>query len=500
MDENEEFEFRRRYEMEKAAAQASQASHTGTFFNLPPRRESKLADVPEGLLKAGSDFMLGLTQRGMELTGNPRAEFIRRQVANERAIKDVNEAQFGRPSVAETAARTVGDIVPITAIGATLGPSLGAAATGGAIAGALRPSESTAETAGNAAFDALFGLGGALATRAVMPRGVLEPEHRAAIEAGRREGMPFTGGQIANNPIVQRAEAHGMWNPLTKWSAIPMARKQDDAFIKGMLEKTGVPATQIPKNPSLNPQTLNAAHDAIGARYDAIFPANQAFDLSNSARPQLWNSLRALRPANLNLVREDKQLVDDVARQVRQIAYTNNGNVPAPLVHDTIRLVDEARKRLSADGRGRAGAKLDSLYDELLNSLPDRKAYEAVDADYARLMTIEDLLRRSKGMGEGVPDRAKLGAAVERGLPGGVLRNRSSMADLARGGEKSVGVGALPDRATGMPIPSDVANAATYWRWNNPAAKWGLLNPSQRDVLEMGLRYLPMETVRQEQR
>lgn len=497
MNELEEFEFRRRYEMEQAAQRTAGMTHSESIDPVAPRKESKPADVFRGLGQSFSDIGLGLTQRVMELTGNPKAAFIRQQVANERNQRPAREALEGAPSFAHSVGKFVGDAALPTAAGFLTGPSISAGMATAGLTSLLRPTASTSETASNVVSDMTLAGLSQLGMRGIAPRPLIEPEHRAAIEAGRRAGIPYSGGQIANNPIVQRTEAHAQWNPLTKWHAIPLTRKQDDSFIKGLLRESGVNQSQIPKNPSLNADMLDAAHTAISARYEKVFPSNATFDLSNQAQPALWTQLRQLRPNNINLVEDDRKIVADVARQVRQIVYSNNGNVPAPLLHDTIRLVDESRKRLTSDGAKMAGDKLKSLYDQLLNALPNKSAYEAVDADYARLMTIEDLLRRSKGMGEGVPDRAKLSAAVERGLPGGVIRNKSTMADLARGGEKSVGVGALPDRATGLPIPSDVPNALTYWRWNNPLAIAGMNNPLERDMVEMALRYLPGTALRE---
>lgn len=468
--------------------------HTESSLQGRPSQDSKLSDIPEGLLTGLKNVGYGAMQRYQELpiVGNQaKADWMRRALVNKRADAGLERLRQGPPSLLRSGSEVVGEAAPMTALGLAAGPSLTAAAGVGALGGYMMPSTSGAETTANATLGGLmtplFAAGG----RAVMPRLNVEPEVKAAIDAGRRKGLSFTGGQMADNPIVQRAEAHAMWNPFTKWHALPFSHKQDNEFITGLLREVGVDPKTIVKNPALDPATLNAAHNSISQRYGQVFPAGQSFDLTPSSTPGLWSALRNLRPSNVRLLPDERKVVSETGDYVRKIVYEHQGKVPATLVQDTLEVVAEAQAKLNKAGTGKAAEKLKPLYDSLLDSLPDKKAYMEVQADYARLQTVEDVLRRSKGMGEGVPMRDKLGSAIERGLPGGVIRNKSTMADLARGGERSVGVGALPDRATGLPTPSDPFNAMTYWRFNNPLAKYGLAHPGQRDMLEELTRFLP---------
>lgn len=466
--------------------------HRESISSRPPRKPSSAGDLWTGFKKGMSDLQYGATQRALELTGNPRAGFMQQQLANERKGAALDETLYGAPSIATSAGNFAADVLPTAAAGYIAGPSLLGGAAAGTLSGYLRPSVSNQETTVNTVAEGLAAPLTALAFRTSMPRGVIEPEHLAAINAGRSKGIKYTGGQISANPIVQRAEAHGQWNPATRWHAIPFENKQNNDFVKGLLREVGVDPANIPDNAALSPQVLQSAKDAISNRYERMFAQNVSVDLGNTSAPGLWEALRKLRPDNLNIVDDKiKSIVANTGRQVRQSAYQNNGRVPAPVLQDAIELVAEERSKLLAAGEGKAAEKLSTLYDELISRLPDPQAYKALQADRARLYSIEDLLRKSRGMGEGTPDRGKLGKVIERQLPGGVIYNKSTMADLARGGEKSIGVGALPDRATGLPQWGDVGNAMTYWRWNTPWAKYGLLNPTERDMIEMATRYLP---------
>jgi hypothetical protein len=438
-----------------------------------------------GLAEGLYQIPLGLTQRAFELTGSKQADYLM-QREKERRIEAERSSATERPSVAESFGKFSGETLPWMAAGAAAGPSIPAAIGLGGLQGLARPTASKAETLASPLIGATLAGATTAATRFALPRNVSEPEHMAAVRAAQRENVPLTGGQITDEPIVRRAEAQAVWNPLTKFHAIPFQRKQDDQFIRGLLKQAGVPESNIAKNPTLDPQTLSSVRKEIGNRFDKVF-VGQVSDLDAQNNPDLWRAIIDAR--RVQLPKEPKSAVNDMVQQVTQLA--SQGRVSGPVLKDYMEMVSEEAKRLTEAGHKRAGDALNRLHDALVNSTSDPAAYKAVKADYARLMTIEDSLRRSSGMVEGVPDRALLAKAVERNMPGGILYDKSSMADLARAGNKARPLTALPDRATGWMQPSDVPNAGTYWRFNNPLAKWGLLNPNSRDELEGVLRYLP---------
>lgn len=475
----------------------SQMTHTTSSSSQRLRQPSSFADLWPGFKQGLYEVGMGALQRAMEESGNPRAGFLTQQVERDRQRAAQEAEAKGPKSLAYEAGRVGGTALPVTAAGVAMGPSLPAAVIGGGLGGFVMPSTSPEETMVNTGVGALMAGGTALGGRMIAPRAQIEPEQYRSMVAAHKRGIPLSGGQMSGEPIVQRAEARAMWNPFTRWHAVPFDRKQSDEFVREMLADSGVPRNTIPKNPSLNPKTLDSAFKSVGKRLDEPF-SGKNFNLFTK---RTNDAISAARNAAAELPEEDARIV---AAEIRRASnLSDSAGVTGEQLQGKLRRMAETVGRLDAGTGGRGGNKeaadiVQMLHDSLIDQALKGKTltnYNAAKADYARLMATVETLQKSKSMGAGVPDREKLAKVIESNFPGGVTRNRSTMADLARAGEISRGSGALPDRASGIPQFSDLPNTFTYARWNNPVAKFGMLHPTERDIVEMLTRYLPAQTL-----
>lgn len=459
------------------------------------------ADIGRGVLQGFGDVARGVRQVGASLptqtspanlTGTPE-EFamttpakpsLAELQAEEAAIRKERATSPDRPMAAGFG-RMVGAAAP--AVGASFLPGgqtmLGSMAIGGA-AGAAMPTVEGESRGTNAAIGAgSAGIANA-AIRALAPRYAVEPEQLKLARTAQKEGIPLTGGEITDNPYLLMQERRAQFNPMISGAATATKRAQEDQFVRGLLKQVGVPEAKIAANPSLDPQTLTTARDAIQNRFQIATTGNVDF----SQQPTVFRAVQNARA--LPMTSDDAKVVKDATQEV--VNRTNAGRVSGALVQDLIGYVDESASRLSDAGAGRAAKSLRALKETLVDALPDADGYRAASGDWARLNAIETALRKSPGMAKGVPDASNLAGVLEKQMPGAVMYDRSTMADLARAGRITKSGSALPEPNM------NPLTAAVYMHANNPLAKAGLLHPRSRDMAEAIMRYLPASGYQEE--
>lgn len=498
MTEQEEFEFRLRLERERGVTPPVMATHEDSTSQTMPRQPSSWGDVAAGGQKGLEDLWMGVKQRGTEMFGSQEAaDALRQQVAEQRAAAEKEALLKGPPSLAFGLGEVGAKTVPLAAAsfvpgGATLG---GAALLGG-VGGALEPTTSNKETLRNTGLGATSAFVTSLGARALMPKSRMTQDSRMMDKAAAREGVPLTGGQLTNLDYVKKAEAAAPWNPLTRWHAIPAATEQADYFIKGLLRRAGVKAQDIPDKPSLNPKIMKDALVQAGKELDFNF-ANKVYNgsqLNRAFTKAYQNSLY------VSGSKEEQELVRGYAQHVLRfnMAGVNNTKFRGELLQQLIRDLDQGKDKLFSEGWKIGAEKIKELREAVVDSLVDPAQYREATETFANLKTVEELLRASPQMGRGIPDATRLGDILERNMPGSVIYNRSPLADLARAGEATAKSSALPERRTGIPRLSDIGNAMTYFRFNNPAARFGFRNPEARNITEVMARYLPFNVAESE--
>lgn len=473
-----EEELREQFLRERFLRQREGMTHQESISSRPIRPSSSLSDVWTGLKKGGQDLYTGVRQ----LIGDDKEKAQLFQ-----NVKQERDAQEKAPApLLEDFVRGATNVAP--AVGAAFVPG-GQSVLGGTLLGGVTsqmlPAASQKERNVNAALGFGIPLATTLGVRAFAPKVPIEPERLAAARAAKSEGLKLSGGQMTDDALVQRAEAHALWNPLAKWHARSVTRKQDDDFIKRYLTKVGVPEKEIPRNPSLNPETLTSVRNQISGRIEAGLDGAEKVDMTD---PRLFESV--LKAREISKRPEMKKEMIDETENVLNFIYGKQ-SVSKNDYQQEMRALEEAAGRLRDKGFGRESDALQGVRKTLEDLLPNTEAYRKAKGDYAKLITMEDALRRSSRMGEGVLDKHKLASTIEKNMPGGFLYGRSDLSDLARGGSIARQAGALPERTTGIPMPSDVLNAATYFRFNNPAAKAGFMNPEIRNLIEGTLRPIP---------
>ncbi len=498
MTEAEELEYLRLLK-EKASAglvvPPAQAVHQFSAGQTMPRQPSRLADVPAGALSGMKDLWTGAQQRFYEATGNdPMVEALRGKVEAQRQQEEIDALTKGPPSLAFGFGEVAGKTAP--AVGAAFLPGgqtwTGATAIG-ALQGLLEPSASGAETWRNTGLGAASAFGGTAATRALAPRTRIAEPRQALNVSADKVGEPLSGGERTGLDYVQRAEAHAYWNPLTRNYRRKFTETQDKHFVKEMLKAAGLPEAEIPTAAFLSPEILKKARIHIGRELDKNFVGK-----TYSVRDMTPAFGVAQRKAYFSSVdKEVEKLVKDAAQDVlkyKQAAPPNLVGYRGEIVQELLEDLKEGASTAFAKGSKRGGESILEIHDALVGALRNPELYKKYKEHWSRLMTIEDTLRGSKQMAAGVPDSWRLAHTMERDMPGSVILNRSGMADLGRAGEATRGVTALPERVTGIPRISDIGNAATYFRFNNPAARAGFQNPKMRDLAEAMIRYLPYST------
>lgn len=476
------------------------AVHTTGSPSPKPRPPSTAGDIPKGFQRGLEDLKLGFRQlmsgasenpllgsAGMPAdiqeamaaprVGRPSQEELFQKVAERRT-----EAKQNPSSILTDLSSGLTKAAPFVAASVTPGAqSMAAQMALGLGAATLDPSASVGERRTKQALGLGLPLAIGTVTRTISPKTPIEPERLAAVKAARREGQVLTGGQIADDEIVKLAEAHAVWNPLTKRFVRQKLRGQTDEFIRKTLERVGVPPSQIAKNPTLNPATLNQADQLIGARLDDALEGVTNVSFRDPTIVQKVGLLQRNFSQHI-AEKEEARGVQAAAQKVLQLV--DDGRVSPQIFQQRLRSLDGNISRLYEKGYSEAAKAVQDLSDDLVSKLPKAQAFRQAQGDFARLKTVEDALRKSSGMGEGTLDPLKLAGAIERKLPGGVIRGRSTQADLARAGLLMRLPNALPERVTGIPRWSDPANAFTYFRFNNPIATAGFLNQPARNQLE----------------
>jgi hypothetical protein len=151
---------------------------------------------------------------------------------------------------------------------------------------------------------------------------------------------------------------------------------------------------------------------------------------------------------------------------------------------DLLQTVKSARKDMKQP------EKLDGVYDAL-EAAVDSPAYRQANASWAKFQTIQDALRRSSGAAKGVLDPSKLEAAVERAVPGGVIRNRSEYSDLVRAASLTKAPKTLIEEPRGLltNFVGPALNSIQYARWNNPVTRQFMDNPASVASIEDLIKY-----------
>jgi hypothetical protein len=468
MNEQEEFEFRRRYELEQAAKAAPQ-------LEQPKKQYESYLDHIAGLTMGGARGIKNVIDTGAELLSNlgGKDEAARVKQMNAQGQKDF-EKNYGNLPLSSVG-KFGGEVVSTLPVGGAFGkiaeglkasPAVvNALRSGGMSTGAVLPESAKwlgAKGADMALRTAAGGLVGAGAGAAINPDEALFAGGVGALMPGVFKGVGAAGGAVGSmfKPTIQNVELakkaiseYGIplgVSDISKNSTVKALRSilndapftggiganQREVVQQGFNQAVG--KTFGAESPKLTPEVLDAAKKSMGAEFDRLWGGNVLrVDDAMVKKVAEIEAQAAKMPKH-----EGQSLLSEIADLKSKISLDDAGN--AVIDGETAnKFQSYLRKR--AEGASGMKGELSDLRQTIIGAFnrsvapEDAAALAANMGKYKSFKTVEPLLNKGEA---GVAGR-NAGDVPASLLPSAVAQNYSKvagspLADLSRIGSHFV--------------------------------------------------------------
>jgi hypothetical protein len=441
--------------------------HTSSMSPRAPRKQSSIGDVWPGFKQGLGNIQYGATQRAMELTGNPRAGFMRQALRNERRATSENELLNGAPSLASDIGVMSGEIAPSIPLmplsgGSSLVPTTLTAFGLGSLYSSLFPSVSSQETTTNAIMGGAGAGVGNVLSRVVLPTSArtMTNAQKDVLNVAKREGIPLRTSEATGSAAIKNFEQMAANRPATAGMEQRFNEVQTKAINEAISRRFGAPVSE------LGPAERAAAQTKIGNELKSLIAGRQVrldTDLVNSvaAMDQKYSA-----GGRLTMSPEMQRILDNA------LSESYRGQVSGETAQ-SIRSILLGKMRDAAKAEN---SELADVYRTLADGLnkaikgsmspADAKEWSAANRRYMNFKIYEDSLIPSPTEAAGDVPINRLAAALERNRPNSYFQGKNQdYADLARLGQiiKPPGRSALLG-AQGLPIArnvDDVIRAST---------------------------------------
>lgn len=362
------------------------------------------SSIPRGLLHGLSSAAAASGRAEAPLSGVDPAEVPGAEQATDLVEKNVTGALPKPQGDAGRYGAAVGDVLgnPASWIGpgsvlakaATgVGSAVGSEAAGDAFKGS--PYEGIARLAGSIVGGSVPAAG----ARVVTPLPARDPEHLAAINALRDEGVTsMSAGQVTNRKSLRYAEDLLGNTPLAGGGPERLTHEQADQFTRAALRRVGEDA------PRATPEVVDGAFRRIGGEFDRI-------GANNAVQPdrQFYTELANVRDAYENLVPESMRApaVQNAIGDIVTATLQHRGQLPGDTYQSfRSRFARLARQTQDPELSEAMGSLAETMDDAMERSMaragsPDLDALRQARRQYRNMLVIE---RAATAAG---PDAAK---------------------------------------------------------------------------------------------
>ena len=419
---------------------------------IPRQAFGDAVAAPSQLLAGGVDFAMDAARRsGVSMPNVGRLSEPVSRLRNQIAGRDGIEAGpvTGLVQGLVTAPFGAGGFLRSAAQGLGLG------------AGLATPQESPLEEGAKAAASvaALSGLGKVFGPSA--PKSKADARLR---DIAAKEGISTTGGTQTGSPMLKelerRAERNVFLGGIGGTNYATRTREAiDDQFARRLWNKVGMEFDEFTQ------ANINMANDEVGKIFakpfkngavtfrspELVLATKKADRLAKSlAEPDVLTKANALVKKQIeggSITADNRNVLMNELRGLRTKAY------------------DDVKSKSAGDA---IGDLMQSVNNTVVKALPAGKPRdEYMDAmrKWANLKVIEDAFVKSGESARGNLDYTKLKAAIERNMPGGYVRGRADLTELADLGIAMRGGNVLAEGLKFNPIDPSI-----YLLYNNPFA------------------------------
>ena len=397
------------------------------------------------------------------------------------------------PDIARTRDLLAGRTGPGPLTGATQAvassPMFGPGIIGAGFQGAANAAAETPQ-GGNVLAESGKGAGYSMLAQALMKLGLIalpkgaEPELKRSYREATSEGVPITTGQATGSKPLQLLEASTQRSPYAASVAQKFFNEQQNAFNRSATRRTGTEVTNLPA------EFLNDTERGLGSKIEELV-AGRTVDPSKEfwkAGHELVNELHPLRssPAHADAAK--------VAQTALDLASTKFPSTTELLqTRSELRIAASQAYKADSPILGKAYQRLIDAIDESIGktvSSENMSAWQKVRQQYASLQNISDVMAKANvESATGNIKPTALWSAVERGMPGGVSRDRAALAPVARIGQQLREPTILTDRSLASYLnPMGIAEGPVFGMLQNPSLQRYLvegagIDPFLRDSL-----------------